>query len=50
MMLTGDAEAVAHWVARELALDEYFAEVLPDQKASKVKEVQGHGLTVASEL
>jgi Cu2+-exporting ATPase len=47
MMLTGDAEAVARWVARELALDEYFAEVLPDQKAAKVKEVQARGLTVA---
>jgi Cu2+-exporting ATPase len=47
MMLTGDAEAVARWVARELALDEYFAEVLPDQKAAKVKEVQARGFTVA---
>jgi Cu2+-exporting ATPase len=47
MMLTGDAEAVARWVARELDLDEYFAEVLPDQKAAKIKEVQARGLTVA---
>ena len=47
MMLTGDATAVARWVARELALDEFFAEVLPDQKAAKIKEVQGRGLTVA---
>ena len=47
MMLTGDATAVARWVARELALDEYFAEVLPDQKAAKIKEVQARGLTVA---
>ena len=46
MMLTGDAEAVARWVAHELALDEYFAEVLPDQKATKIKEVQARGLTV----
>jgi Cu2+-exporting ATPase len=30
MMLTGHATAVARWVARELALDEFFAEVLPD--------------------
>jgi Cu2+-exporting ATPase len=29
MMLTGHATAVARWVARELALDEFFAEVLP---------------------
>jgi P-type Cu2+ transporter len=47
MMLTGDATAVAAWVARELALDEFFAEVLPDQKAAKIKEIQGRGLTVA---
>jgi Cu2+-exporting ATPase len=47
MMLTGDAEPVARWVAGELGLDDYFAEVLPDQKAEKVKEVQGRGLTVA---
>jgi Cu2+-exporting ATPase len=47
MMLTGDATPVARWVARELQLDEFFAEVLPDQKASKIKEVQSRGLTVA---
>jgi len=47
MMLTGDATPVARWVASELQLDEYFAEVLPDQKASKIKEVQARGLTVA---
>jgi Cu2+-exporting ATPase len=47
MMLTGDAAAVARWVAQELALDEFFAEVLPDQKAVKIKEVQARGLTVA---
>jgi Cu2+-exporting ATPase len=47
MMLTGDATAVARWVARELDLDEVFAEVLPDQKAAKIKEIQARGLTVA---
>ncbi len=47
MMLTGDAEAVARWVAGELELDDYFAEVLPDQKAEKIKEVKSRGLTVA---
>ena len=47
MMLTGDASAVARWVARELGLDEFFAEVLPDQKATKIQEVQARGLTVA---
>lgn len=47
MMITGDNEKVARWVAEELDLDEYFAEVLPDQKAEKVKEIQARGLTVA---
>ncbi|MBS3736379.1 copper-translocating P-type ATPase [Candidatus Bipolaricaulota bacterium] len=47
MMLTGDAEDVAKWVAEELGLDDYFAEVLPDEKADKVKEVKSRGLTVA---
>jgi len=47
MMLTGDATAVARWVAQELGLDEYFAEVLPDQKAAKIREIKGRKLTVA---
>jgi Cu2+-exporting ATPase len=47
MMLTGDSEAVARWVASELELDDYFAEVLPDQKANKIKEVKKRGLSVA---
>ncbi len=47
MMLTGDAAPVARWVAGELELDDYFAEVLPDQKAAKVREVKARGLTVA---
>jgi Cu2+-exporting ATPase len=47
MMLTGDNRQVAEWVAGELDLDDYFAEVLPDEKADKVKEVQGRGLVTA---
>ena len=47
MMLTGDNAQVAKWVADELGLDEYFAEVLPHEKAAKIKEVQARGLTVA---
>jgi Cu2+-exporting ATPase len=47
MMLTGDNEQVAQWVARETGIDECFAEVLPDEKAQKVKEVQSRGLVVA---
>ena len=47
MMLTGDNRQVAKWVAEELGLDDYFAEVLPDKKSEKVKEVQGRGMVVA---
>ena len=47
MMLTGDNKLVAKWVAEEIGLDEYFAEVLPHQKAEKIKEVQARGLIVA---
>lgn len=47
MMLTGDNKQVAKWVADELELDEYFAEVLPHEKAAKVKEIQSRGLVVA---
>ncbi len=47
MMITGDNEQVAKWVAKELGLDDYFSGVLPDKKADKVKEIQDSGLTVA---
>jgi Cu2+-exporting ATPase len=47
MMLTGDNKLVAKWVSDEIGLDEYFAEVLPQDKAEKVKEVQSRGLIVA---
>lgn len=47
MMLTGDNKATAKWVSDQLGLDEYFAEVLPQDKAAKVKEVQARGVLVA---
>jgi Cu2+-exporting ATPase len=47
MMLTGDSTAVARWVAAELDLDDYFAEVLPHEKSAKIKEVKARGLVVA---
>jgi len=47
MMLTGDNRQTAAFVAGELGLDDFFAEVLPDEKASKVKEVQEKGYKVA---
>ena len=47
LMLTGDNRQVAQWVAKEVGLDEYFSEVLPQDKVMKVKEVQSRGLVVA---
>jgi len=47
MMLTGDNENVARWVSESIGLDEYFAEVLPQEKEGKIKEIQNRGLRVA---
>ena len=47
MMITGDSQAVAAHVAGQLGLDDFFAGVLPDRKAQKVREVQDRGLVVA---
>src|SRR5664280_1763447 len=47
MMLTGDNKATAKWVSDQVGLDEYFAEVLPQDKAARVKEVQSRGVLVA---
>jgi P-type Cu2+ transporter len=46
-MLTGDSEDVARWVASELGIDEYFAQVLPQHKSEKIKELQASGAQVA---
>jgi Cu2+-exporting ATPase len=46
-MLTGDSEEVARWVAKELGIDEYFAQVLPDQKAEKIAALKKKGYKVA---
>jgi len=47
-MLTGDARAVADAVAAELGIDTVFAEVLPEDKASKVRELQQQGKKVVA--
>lgn len=47
MMLTGDNRQVAEWVSNQIGLDEFFAEVLPQDKAAKVKEIQSRGIVVA---
>ena len=46
-MLTGDSSAVAQAVAEELGIDTVFAEVLPEDKATKIKELQRDGKNVA---
>jgi Cu2+-exporting ATPase len=46
-MLTGDAQAVADAVAKELGIDTVFAQVLPEDKATKVGELQAQGKKVA---
>jgi Cu2+-exporting ATPase len=46
VMMTGDARAVAHAVASELQIDKVFAEVLPEQKASKIEELKRTGKRV----
>lgn len=46
-MLTGDNRATAERIAKELGIETVFAEVLPGQKADKVKELQASGKKVA---
>lgn len=46
-MITGDNNATAKYVAGELGLDTYFAEVLPDKKSEKIKQLQRQGKKVA---
>lgn len=46
-MLTGDNEAVAKAVADELAIDIYFAEVLPEDKDKKIQSLIDQGKRVA---
>jgi Cu2+-exporting ATPase len=47
VMLTGDASAVAESVGRELGIDTIFAQVLPEQKVDKIRELQQQGRRVA---
>ena len=46
IMMTGDSKAVAEAVAKELGIDTVLAEVSPEQKASKVKELRNAGKRV----
>jgi Cu+-exporting ATPase len=47
VMLTGDSETTARAVAKRLEIDEVIAEVLPDQKANAIKQLQSEHRTVA---
>jgi P-type Cu2+ transporter len=47
VMITGDAKQVADAVAKQLGIDEVFAEVLPEDKDKAVAELQERGLRVA---
>ena len=47
IMITGDRKEVADWVSNEVGLDQYYAEVLPEDKALKIREIQSDGLVVA---
>jgi Cu+-exporting ATPase len=47
VMLTGDSRTTAETIGRKLQIDEVIAEVLPDQKATVVKRLQGEGRVVA---
>ncbi len=47
IMLTGDNKKVANWVAAQLDIDDVYAEVLPDDKASQIKNIKAKGWRVA---
>jgi Cu2+-exporting ATPase len=47
VMMTGDARPVAEAVAQELGIDTVFAEVLPEEKASRIEELKRQGKRVA---
>jgi Cu2+-exporting ATPase/Cu+-exporting ATPase len=47
LMLTGDDKNAAAYIAREVGIDEVVAEVLPDEKLTKIRDLQSKGRVVA---
>src|SRR5699024_7817502 len=47
IMLTGDNQLTADAIAKQVGIDHVIAQVLPEEKAGKVKEVQAQGKKVA---
>ena len=47
VMLTGDNPSVAAYMAQKAGIDRFAAEVPPDEKASRIRALQGEGKTVA---
>ena len=47
VLLTGDAQAVAEVIARDLAISEVAADLLPEDKRRRIKDLVAHGRIVA---
>lgn len=47
LMLTGDDERAARYIASQVGIDEVIAHVLPEDKLAKIRELQGAGAIVA---
>ncbi|MFN0280247.1 MAG: heavy metal translocating P-type ATPase [Pyrinomonadaceae bacterium] len=47
VMMTGDDRSTAEAIGREVGIDQVFAEVMPEDKAAKIRELQSHGKIVA---
>ncbi len=47
VMLTGDDKNTAAYIAKQVGIDEVFAQVLPEDKLNKIKELQSQGKIVA---